>query len=53
MAQRDFYIDRLRSVMTVMVILHHTAITYGAPGSWFWIELKPPVRLQACYSRSL
>jgi glucan biosynthesis protein C len=32
MPQRDFYIDRLRSVMTVMVILHHTAITYGAPG---------------------
>jgi peptidoglycan/LPS O-acetylase OafA/YrhL len=41
MAQRDFYIDRLRSVMTVLVILHHTAITYGAPGGWFWTELKP------------
>jgi peptidoglycan/LPS O-acetylase OafA/YrhL len=41
MAQRDFYIDRLRSVMTVMVILHHTAITYGAPGGWFWTDLKP------------
>jgi peptidoglycan/LPS O-acetylase OafA/YrhL len=39
--QRDLYIDRLRSVMTVMVILHHTAITYGAPGGWFWTELKP------------
>ncbi len=41
MAQRDLYIDRLRTVMTVMVILHHTAITYGAPGGWFWTELKP------------
>jgi peptidoglycan/LPS O-acetylase OafA/YrhL len=41
MAQRDLYIDRLRSVMTVLVILHHTAITYGAPGGWFWTELKP------------
>jgi fucose 4-O-acetylase-like acetyltransferase len=41
MAQRDLYIDRLRSVMTAMVILHHTAITYGAPGGWFWTELKP------------
>ncbi len=41
MSQRDFYIDRLRSVMTVFVILHHTAITYGAPGGWFWTELKP------------
>src|ERR1700675_4119657 len=41
MPQREFYIDRLRSVMTVFVILHHTAITYGAPGGWFFNELKP------------
>jgi peptidoglycan/LPS O-acetylase OafA/YrhL len=41
MAQRDFYIDRLRSVMTVLVILHHTAITYGAMGGWFWHEVQP------------
>jgi peptidoglycan/LPS O-acetylase OafA/YrhL len=41
MAQRDLYIDRLRSVMTVFVILHHTAITYGAIGSWFWHEIDP------------
>jgi peptidoglycan/LPS O-acetylase OafA/YrhL len=38
---RELYIDRLRSVMTVFVILHHTAITYGAPGGWFYNELKP------------
>jgi peptidoglycan/LPS O-acetylase OafA/YrhL len=41
MPQRDYYIDRLRVVMTALVILHHTAITYGAPGGWFWTELKP------------
>lgn len=41
MPQRDFYIDRLRSVMTAFVILHHTAITYGATGGWFYYELKP------------
>ncbi|HEY1984471.1 MAG TPA: acyltransferase family protein [Terracidiphilus sp.] len=41
MAQRELYIDRLRSVMTALVILHHTAITYGAPGGWFYYELKP------------
>ena len=41
MAQRDLYIDRLRSVMTVLVILHHTAITYGAIGGWFWHEVEP------------
>jgi peptidoglycan/LPS O-acetylase OafA/YrhL len=47
MPQRDFYIDRLRSVMTVMVILHHTAITYGAPGGWFWTEVKPSSALSS------
>ena len=38
---RELYIDRLRSIMTALVILHHTAITYGAIGGWFWYELKP------------
>ena len=38
---RELYIDRLRTVMTVFVVLHHTAITYGAPGGWFYNELKP------------
>ena len=41
MPPRDFYIDRLRTVMTALVILHHTAITYGAIGGWFWRELEP------------
>src|SRR5580692_8709390 len=41
MPTRDFYIDRLRSVMTAIVILHHTAITYGAIGGWFWREVPP------------
>lgn len=38
---RDRYIDRLRSVMTVLVLLHHTAITYGAAGGWFYNERYP------------
>jgi len=38
MSQREFYIDRLRTVMTAQVILHHCAITYGADGGWFWRE---------------
>src|SRR5579862_7999336 len=40
MPQRDFYIDRLRSAMTMLVIFHHTAITYGAMGGWFYHERK-------------
>jgi hypothetical protein len=41
MAQRDFYIDRPRVVLTGLVLFHHTAITYGAIGGWFWHELQP------------
>jgi peptidoglycan/LPS O-acetylase OafA/YrhL len=39
MRERDFYIDCLRSVMIALVILHHTAITYGASGLWFYHDL--------------
>jgi peptidoglycan/LPS O-acetylase OafA/YrhL len=39
-APRDYYIDRLRSVMTVLVLFHHTAITYGGSGGWFWREFE-------------
>ncbi|WP_058188387.1 acyltransferase family protein [Terracidiphilus gabretensis] len=41
MPGRELYIDRLRVVMTALVILHHTALTYGAIGGWFWRELDP------------
>jgi uncharacterized membrane protein YidH (DUF202 family) len=27
--------------MTALVVLHHTSITYGAAGGWFYHELKP------------
>jgi hypothetical protein len=37
--ERDFYIDCLRSVIIALVVLHHTAITYGASGGWFYHEL--------------
>jgi len=42
---RDFYIDRLRNVMTAFVLLHHTAITYGAAGGWFYYEQHPSGKL--------
>lgn len=35
-AQKIFYIDNLRILMTALVILHHTLIAYGAPGSWYF-----------------
>ena len=40
MRERDFYIDCLRSAMIALVVLHHTAITYGASGGWFYHELR-------------
>jgi fucose 4-O-acetylase-like acetyltransferase len=32
------YIDNLKVVLTVLVVLHHTFITYGAPGGWYYSE---------------
>ena len=36
---RAYYIDRIRVVLTALVIFHHAAITYGAPGSWYYREI--------------
>jgi surface polysaccharide O-acyltransferase-like enzyme len=30
------YIDHLKVLLTVLVVLHHTFITYGAPGGWYF-----------------
>jgi GNAT superfamily N-acetyltransferase len=30
------YIDHLRVILIVLVVLHHAFITYGAPGSWYY-----------------
>ena len=36
--ERNTYIDNIRVYLTILVILHHTAITYGAPGGWYYTE---------------
>ncbi len=41
MVQRDLYVDRLRTVLTALVVVFHCAITYGASGSWFYQEIRP------------
>ena len=38
---RDAALDVLRGLVTLLVVLHHTAITYGAEGGWFYIEHAP------------
>ena len=33
-----FYINNIKVLMTVLVVLHHTVITYGGPGGWYYAE---------------
>jgi surface polysaccharide O-acyltransferase-like enzyme len=33
-----FYIDNIKILLTVLVILHHTAIAYGASGGWYYTQ---------------
>jgi peptidoglycan/LPS O-acetylase OafA/YrhL len=40
-ANRNAGIDALRASLTLLVVFHHAAITYGAQGSWFYIEVEP------------
>jgi surface polysaccharide O-acyltransferase-like enzyme len=35
-AKKVYYIDHVKVVLTVFVVLHHAAITYGAPGGWYY-----------------
>lgn len=37
-AAKLFYIDNIKILLTVLVILHHTAIAYCAPGGWYYTE---------------
>ena len=32
------YIDRLKVILTVLVVLHHSFITYGATGGWYYVQ---------------
>lgn len=38
--ERRYWVDRLRVVLTALVVLHHTAITYGGSGGWFYREVR-------------
>jgi peptidoglycan/LPS O-acetylase OafA/YrhL len=40
-ASRNAGIDALRASLTLLVVFHHAAITYGGEGSWFYVEIKP------------
>ncbi|HUJ81962.1 MAG TPA: acyltransferase family protein, partial [Candidatus Acidoferrales bacterium] len=38
---RNAGIDALRASLTLLVVFHHAAITYGAMGSWFYKAVEP------------
>ncbi len=35
------YVDNLRIFLTALVMCHHTAIAFGAPGGWYYIVAQP------------
>ena len=39
MNNRIYYVDNLRVFLTVLVILHHVAITYGTGGLWYFVDM--------------
>jgi fucose 4-O-acetylase-like acetyltransferase len=39
--RRDAGFDALRAAVTLLVVLHHSAITYGALGGWYYREILP------------
>jgi glucan biosynthesis protein C len=38
---RLFFVDNLRILLIVLLVLHHLAITYGHSGAWYYLEGRP------------
>ena len=43
---RNAGLDALRATLTLLVLFHHSAITYGAIGGWFYREVATDGRLE-------
>ena len=37
-SKKIFYIDHLKIVLIMLVVMHHAFVTYGAPGGWYYSE---------------
>lgn len=46
-ASRNAGMDALRGAVTLLVVLHHTAIIYGAQGGWYYYEVPHSDRLSS------
>jgi len=44
---RLYYLDYLRAGVVALVMLHHTAITYGGSGSWYYADASTSKYVQA------
>ncbi|WP_206957232.1 acyltransferase family protein [Trinickia acidisoli] len=42
--RRNAGLDALRACLTLLVVFHHCAITYGAIGGWYYHEVTPSSR---------
>ena len=38
LSPKIYYIDHLKVLLTVLVVLHHTFIALGAPGAWYYTQ---------------
>lgn len=36
--KKIYYINHLKVLLTILVVLHHSFITYGAPGGWYYSQ---------------
>lgn len=45
-SQRNTGLDALRAALTLLVLFHHSAITYGAIGGWFYREVPTDGRFE-------
>ena len=46
---RAYYIDRIRVILTVLVIFNHATITYGGPGGWYYREVPATLSPSAIF----
>jgi Acyltransferase family len=44
---RNGALDAIKTWMTILVVFHHTAISYGASGGWFYKEILPSQSLSS------
>ncbi|WP_133645631.1 acyltransferase family protein [Paraburkholderia flava] len=47
MTHRNAGLDALRACLTLLVVFHHCAITYGAIGGWYYHEITPGKSLES------